>query len=362
MFGLELNELIAIAAILVVTLIYIIVKRKSAKTISKKEIKNIEVVEDEYDISFNNEVIKEKNLESDEEEVVEEEPQKELKTIELETKPEIIFDRKIQKDDFVDFSGMRILVAEDNIINQKVLLGLLKDSGMEIVVADDGQEALEVLENDQNFALVLMDAHMPRVDGFEATRKIRENSKYDHIPVVALSGDTASDDVRKMKEVGMQEHLEKPIQLNKLYYILDLYFKPSQLEEEIKENKVENSGEYAKDSISDVKLVDFETGISISGDDFEFYNEILREFVEHYKDLANSIMYMWDEGQFADADRLLLDMVGISANIGATGLNRVAQELKHTLKSKDQDKIKESILEFQKTLSLTIQEIEKFQS
>ncbi len=89
------------------------------------------------------------------------------KTIQKRSVPE---HGKITKQNFSEFAGERILVAEDNPINQKVLLGLLAGSGIELVLADDGQEALDILENDTNFLMILMDAHMPRVDGFEATR------------------------------------------------------------------------------------------------------------------------------------------------------------------------------------------------
>jgi len=96
----------------------------------------------------------------------------------------------ITKDNFKEFEGLRLLIAEDNLINQKVIVGLLKDSGINIKIANDGQECLDILAEDPNYPIILMDAHMPRIDGLEATRQIRANPAYDHITVMALSGDT----------------------------------------------------------------------------------------------------------------------------------------------------------------------------
>lgn len=129
----------------------------------------------------------------------------------------------ISKEDFKQFAGERILVAEDNLINQKIIKSLLADTGIEIVLADDGQIALDVLKQDSNFVMILMDVQMPRVDGFEATRQIRANPNYNHIVVVALSGDTTADNIEKMKASGMSEYLEKPLKMVALYNIFYAY-------------------------------------------------------------------------------------------------------------------------------------------
>ena len=177
---------------------------------------------------------------------------------------------KITKQHFSEFSGQRILVAEDNVINQKVINGLLAGSGINIVMADDGQIALDILEKDSDFLLVLMDAHMPRVDGFEATRAIRSNPKYDHILVVALSGDTASDDIAKMKAAGMAEQLEKPLRMDSLYDILYAYTG--------QESKEENS-DYSE--VVMTKALNGEKGLATCGGDEEFYHEILNELLKN---------------------------------------------------------------------------------
>ena len=231
---------------------------------------------------------------------------------------------KIIKDNFKEFAGIRILVAEDNIINQKVIGGLLADTGIDITIADDGQIALDILEKDSNFNFILMDAHMPRVDGFEATRTIRQNSAYDHIVVVALSGDTASDDLKKMREAGMEEQLEKPLKMDALYDILYAYGKASS-----NSNTPQESDEYIE--IVMTKELNGNKGLQICGGDKSFYDEILSEFVSTYSNSANKLTFLLQNKEIQHADRFLLDIVGITANIGADNLHDIAQKLKENI-------------------------------
>lgn len=224
----------------------------------------------------------------------------------------------ITKQNFSEFAGERILVAEDNHINQKVILGLLADSGIEVVIANDGQEALDILENDANFLMILMDAHMPRVDGFEATRTIRENPKYDNIVVVALSGDIATDDIQKMKDAGMSEQLAKPLRMESLYKMIYAYTGEKTLKDE---------------GIEVVKTKSFDTdkGLETCGGDENFYREILAEFMVDYGNSSHRLGELLRASDIQAADAYLLDIIGVASNIGAHSLGEVASNMKLAL-------------------------------
>ena len=224
----------------------------------------------------------------------------------------------ITKQNFSEFSGERILVAEDNHINQKVILGLLADSGIEVVIANDGQEALDILENDTNFLMILMDAHMPRIDGFEATRSIRANPMYDHIVVVALSGDIATDDIQKMKDAGMSEQLAKPLRMESLYKMIYAYTGEKTLKDEGIE-AVEN------------KSFDTDKGLQTCGGDEDFYREILSEFIADYSSSSDKLGEFLRANNIQAADALLLDIIGVAANIGAHPLGKIASNIKLAL-------------------------------
>ena len=359
------NELLATVAILIVIFIYIIMKRKvaiqeSQKTPETPEIKPQTIAEAQDESTQNTqqtvEPVEEVTPKQEEhtdtllgkEEgdfgLVEKEPleQKEVQTKTIH-KREVPPHAKIAKENFKEFAGQRILLAEDNIINQKVIQGLLADSGMDIVIANDGVEALEILEKDDNFMMVLMDAHMPRMDGFEATRKIRSNPQFDHIVIVALSGDTAADDIRKMSEAGMSEHLEKPLKMDALYDILYAY---------IPEEESDNADTVYTE-------LDIEDGLEISGNDSDFYHEILREFIESYENAHEIIDTLIKHNELDNADQLLLDISGVAANIGAQKLHKTAVSLKTSLKNNDNEKSR-LLFEFKEHLSNLLKEIKKY--
>jgi two-component system sensor histidine kinase/response regulator len=120
--------------------------------------------------------------------------------------------------------SLRVLVAEDNLVNQRLVTRLLEKRGHFVVVAGNGQEALEALEK-EGFDLVLMDVQMPVMDGFEATAAIRkrEEGKGIRVPVVALTAHAMKGDREKCLAAGMDGYLTKPIRPQQLDELLEKY-------------------------------------------------------------------------------------------------------------------------------------------
>lgn len=374
-------ELVAIAVVAILIVAFVIYKISTKKPTEEiiedeleKETEEKSHVEDEYDeqqeTAQEELVTQEEKAPEEIKDLMEEEPQgmgseegdfgvveEEIKAEEVpETKGfqkrEVPPHGKITKESFQDFSGKRILLAEDNIINQKVILGLLADSGIEVVVANDGAEALSILQNDSNFIVILMDAHMPNIDGFEATRRIRANPEYDHIVVVALSGDTASDDIRKMTEAGMSEHLEKPLKMDALYDILYAY--SGATEEEVSDDE---------DTVNVVSTreLDGDKGLEICGGDEAFYHEILSEFLQTYSDSDQRLIVMLENNDLKKADKLLLDIIGVSANIGAVKLHNIATYIKDSLSDDTEKSYLTLIQQYQHHLKILLEDIKEYQ-
>jgi signal transduction histidine kinase/DNA-binding response OmpR family regulator len=122
----------------------------------------------------------------------------------------------------------RILLAEDNEINQKVINSLLRSFGMRVDIVGNGKEAVERLARER-YDLVIMDCHMPEMDGFEATMRIRERERRcgGKIPIVAMTASVREKDKRRCMEVGMDDFVSKPIHTEKLKKILEKYLKPN---------------------------------------------------------------------------------------------------------------------------------------
>lgn len=115
-----------------------------------------------------------------------------------------------------------ILLAEDNIVNQKLTVRMLEKRGHTVVVAKDGKEALVALENEL-FDLILMDVQMPEMDGLEATAAIREKESAtgEHIPIIAMTAHAMRGDRERCLEIGMDDYISKPVNVEKLYEIIE---------------------------------------------------------------------------------------------------------------------------------------------
>lgn len=140
------------------------------------------------------------------------------------------FEIEANEEETPDFSGMRVLMAEDNEINALVASEILEETGIELTTVENGLKALDLLVSMKDgpcpFDLVLMDTQMPILDGNEATRSIRSIPEYAALPIVALSANAYEEERQKSLAAGMNDYLTKPLDLNALYNVLRRY-KPS---------------------------------------------------------------------------------------------------------------------------------------
>lgn len=138
--------------------------------------------------------------------------------------------------------GKRILLAEDNLLNREIAVELLKMLGLDVHVAEDGSEAVEMFQDSQPgfYDLILMDIQMPRMNGYEAARQIRTMEREDagRIPIVAMTADAFAEDVQAAHASGMDEHVSKPISVERLTQVMESFLAPAQ-----KPEKEEETGE-----------------------------------------------------------------------------------------------------------------------
>ncbi len=134
------------------------------------------------------------------------------------TKPVEVWPRLSPPPQSVPMEGVRILLAEDNPVNQKVAVRMLEKRGHQVTVASNGREALDMLEREE-FDLVLMDVQMPVMGGLEAAAAIREREKSTgrHVPILAMTASALPSDQRKCMEAGMDAYLSKPVRSQELF-------------------------------------------------------------------------------------------------------------------------------------------------
>lgn len=135
-----------------------------------------------------------------------------------------------EKQEEFSFEGFHILVVEDNELNSEIARSLLEEAGFVVECVYDGAQAVEHMENTKphTYDVILMDIMMPVMDGLDATRAIRSSKREDlrQIPIIAMSANAFDDDLRKSVECGMNGHLSKPVEVDKLYRMLaDILYK-----------------------------------------------------------------------------------------------------------------------------------------
>jgi len=128
--------------------------------------------------------------------------------------------------DRASLRGARVLLVEDNEVNQLVAHEMLRNVGVEVIVAPHGLEALDVLKARSDIDLVLMDCYMPTMDGFAATRAIRANRMLRHLPVLAMTANVLPDDLLNCRVAGMNDHIGKPFRSDDLYDALGRWLVP----------------------------------------------------------------------------------------------------------------------------------------
>ncbi len=219
------------------------------------------------------------------------------------------------KDDIKTLNGSKILLTEDNVINQEIILGLLDNSGIKIDIASNGQEAVDKFTKN-DYELILMDLQMPIMDGFEATKQIR--AKDQEIPIVALTANAMVEDVEKTKQAGMNEHLNKPIDVEKLYETLLKYISQKS------EPNLKSSNKSKELGVPIFINIDINVGLKHLGGNKKLYIKILRDFLHNYKDIK---LENQNDDEFK---RITHTIKGLSANIGAMYLHTIVKELDET--------------------------------
>jgi two-component system sensor histidine kinase/response regulator len=121
--------------------------------------------------------------------------------------------------------GAKVLLVEDNRVNQLVMSELLRGKSIDFVIANNGQEALDIL-NREEFDGVLMDCQMPVMDGFEATRRIRDQDRFKTLPILALTANAMIGDREKVLAVGMNDYITKPIQIPQVFVVMAQWISP----------------------------------------------------------------------------------------------------------------------------------------
>jgi len=260
------------------------------------------------------------------------------------------------KDKLKTLLKKKILIAEDNDINQKVISGLLSQTGIELTFVQNGREVLDLLYKDTHFDLILMDINMPKMNGFEATKEIRQISKYNALPILALTGDVTEKAVSQALESGMQGHISKPI-------IIDIFYKKifdvlsAKKIDLMQEKKIAEFKEHKDDGYNELST---SIGLARCDGDKEFYKSILKDFKSMYINSPINLEELCQNSQFKEARQKSMDIKDIALNIGAYNLCESAAGMEYEFEKGERSNWKELISHYETVLKVLFQEIDKY--
>jgi len=223
--------------------------------------------------------------------------------------------KNIDLDSFTYFQGIRLLIVEDNLINQKIILSVLKKSGMEIDIANNGQEALDFLQIDKkDYDVILMDISMPIMDGILATKYIREHKKFDAIPIITFTAFAMGVEIEQMFKAGCNAYLTKPLNVKKLYNVFNMFLTPT-------------TREVSRNKVMEIDGLDIVKGIANADSNEVLYKETLKEFVLVHKDKTYFIPKWIEEKSFERIRVSCSEMQGILEAIGAYEMKELVDEM-----------------------------------
>ena len=243
-----------------------------------------------------------------------------------------------------------ILLAEDNLTNQKVSLRILHASGYKASPVSDGNEAVKAVK-EGDFNLVLMDIQMPEVDGFSATTQIRSlDSDKKNIPIIALTAHALIGDKEKCIKAGMNDYLSKPIVAKELLTMIDRLLKINDvpIPEKPKEEQSENL------------VFDFDRLKKVSANDFDFEKDLLSSYVEDVKEKCDQLDELLISKDFQQIINLAHTIKGASYTVGAQKVGDEAYGIEISAKSNDILSVRERLPQLKIALEETKEVLSSF--
>ncbi len=226
--------------------------------------------------------------------------------------------------------GARVLVVEDNPLNQQVITELLRDAGLLVDVANNGIEAIAAV-HENAYELVLMDVQMPQMGGYEATRHIRAENQFVALPIIAMTAHAMKGIREECLSMGMNDYLSKPIDPAWLYTLLINWIKPGKRERKIV--SVQNvQHEYPIGLPERLPGLDHATGLGRLNQNASLYKQLVLDCVARYDNAPAKLRSWLAVSDFAQAEAMVHSMKGILGNLAAERTFKICQQLEATLR------------------------------
>jgi len=256
-----------------------------------------------------------------------------------------------------NFSGSRVLLVEDNKFNQHLAIELLKETGILVDIANNGEEAVKmVTDGNRQYNLVLMDIQMPIMDGYEATRLIRSDSRFTSLPIIAMTAHAMEEERQKIMEAGIDAHITKPINAQVMLQSMKLFLREQESSANLNEMFEEINGN--ETAIPEIAGLDVAGALYRLDGDKKLYLWVLRTFVESESNMATLIEEALNAGNNSLAAGYAHTIKGTLGSMGAVALFEMAQSLEKAIDLGElTESIKESLGHFTAGLNLLVTDL-----
>jgi CheY-like chemotaxis protein len=233
---------------------------------------------------------------------------------------------------------LRVLLADDNPVNQKLAVRLLEKRGHSVIVAKNGREVLDIVAS-QPCDIVLMDIQMPEMDGFQATAALRarEQSTGIHLPIIAMTANAMPGDRERCLAAGMDAYVSKPIQAEALFSALEALSRSAHDRAELESPQTSQMGEqeFMRTEQDPDRILNCVEGLGHLEGDEELYREVLELFKEDAPRLMEQLQDALQVSDLATVERQAHTLKSTAANIGANGVREAALEVEHSARRRD---------------------------
>jgi CheY-like chemotaxis protein len=255
--------------------------------------------------------------------------------------------------------GARILLTEDNEINQQVASELLEAAGFEVEIANNGAEAVEMVKNSglpTRFDIVLMDLQMPVMDGYTSTREIRKFENYKTLPIVAMTADAMIGVKEDCIEAGMMDFVSKPIDPDEVFAALIKWINPKKVRKYVPKPK--ETAPKVDVFIPEMEFININDGIRRVANNKKLYLKLLRDFKQNYATFIEKLSNTVKRKNIEESVRAAHTLKGVSGNIGATDLQKSAERMEHLLKTDNMDNFGAALAELNLKLNSVLKSLE----
>jgi CheY-like chemotaxis protein len=267
--------------------------------------------------------------------------------------------------------GARLLLVEDNEINQQVAKEILEGAGLNVTLANNGQEAVNAVKENE-YDAVLMDIQMPVMDGYTATREIRNlKSEIRNVPIIAMTAHAMAGDEDKSLQAGMNGHVAKPIDPDQLFSALQKWIKPSEKRAQVQQPEISAEGPEEVQAMPDEEQLpeslpgfDLSAGLERLRGNKRLYRKLLLDFGAKYTQVAAEIRETLDAKDLKQAHSLIHNLKGLAGNLAAIDLQAASVNLEKLVKGveKKTPPAKELTLKFSELENALNQALESAQS